>query len=169
MTRLTAAALLALSLASLPGCSYRPLYSKSDLGGGTVSTALSGVVVEEQKARPGQLVRNQLLSTIAPAGGAGAPRYNLSLEVTEKIISTFGETRNNVQRHRLHLTASYSLAEISTGRVVNSGKSFSDVSYDEIREPLADIQAENNARERAAHDLGEDLRLRLAAVFAGRG
>ena len=165
-----AIALLCLTLASssLSGCCYRPLYGRSALSGGTVSSDLSGIVVEEQKTRAGQLVRNELLSAIAPAGTAGAPRYSLSLAVTERIISTFSATADKLQRKRIRLAASYSLTEIATGKVVNSGKSFSDVSYDQIREPVADLQAETNARERAATDLGNDLRLRLAALFAGR-
>lgn len=169
MKRLAAVVALILSGAVLSGCGHRPLYGKSEMTGGTVSSALAGISVEEQRSRAGQLVRNQLLSAIAPAGSGGDARYALSLAVNERIIDSFTQTANKLQRKRLRLAATYRLTEIAGGKEVTSGRSFSDVSYDEIREPLADIQAESNARERAAHDLGEDLRLRLAAVFAGRG
>jgi hypothetical protein len=50
--------------------------------------------------------------------------------------------------------------------VLHSGKTFSQVSYDVVREPFADMQAEANAMERAAHEVSMDIRSRLAAYFA---
>ena len=49
-----------------------------------------------------------------------------------------------------------------------SGKSFSNVSYDTVQEPVADLQAAENARERAARELAQDLKIRLSAFFATR-
>jgi hypothetical protein len=52
---------------------------------------------------------------------------------------------------------------------VNSGKTFSAVSYDIIREPVADLQAESNATSRAAKEVASDIHTRLAAYMASRG
>jgi LPS-assembly lipoprotein len=58
------------------------------------------------------------------------------------------------------------LADASTGKVVVTGSSFSNVSYDTVEQPIADLQAAENARERAAREVAEDIRLRLAAHFS---
>ena len=54
----------------------------------------------------------------------------------------------------------------SSGTVVHTGKTFSNASFDIIRQPFADLQAETNATERAVHEVSSDIRTRLAAYFA---
>ena len=56
----------------------------------------------------------------------------------------------------------------SNGEVVTQGKTFSQASYDVIRQPFADLQAETNATERAVHEVSADIRTRIAAYFASR-
>ena len=53
-----------------------------------------------------------------------------------------------------------------TGKPVYSGKTFSQVSYDRIDAPVANLQAQVNAQERAAKETGQDIRTRLAAYLS---
>ena len=46
------------------------------------------------------------------------------------------------------------------------GKTFSNVSYDDVGQSFADLQAKTNAVERGAHEIALDIRTRLAAHFA---
>ena len=55
---------------------------------------------------------------------------------------------------------------MATGKAVSEGASFSNVSYDTLREPIADLQAADNARDRATREVAEDIRLRLAAFLS---
>ena len=73
----------------------------------------------------------------------------------------------SVTRKSINLTVAYALRDESSGQVVANGKSFSQVSYDVVRQPFADLQAENDAVERAVHEVSADIRTRLAAYFAG--
>ncbi len=73
-----------------------------------------------------------------------------------------------VKRIRLRLAVTYQLIETASGSEVNSGKTFSAVSYDVIREPVADLQAESNAANRAAREVAADIHTRLAAYMASR-
>jgi hypothetical protein len=73
-----------------------------------------------------------------------------------------------IERMRLRLTVSYELLEAGSGTKVSSGKTFSAVSYDIIHQPVADLQAESNATDRAAQEVAVDIRTRLAAYMAGR-
>jgi LPS-assembly lipoprotein len=152
--------LLLLSLAPVLGaCGFRPLY-----GGGENSLAaqgLSQISVQEQKTRAGQMLRNELLSARVGAKADNAP-YVLALDVSET-----GKGRPGTkERVPYRMTTVYQLTDVASGKVVEQGKSYSLVSFDTVGEPLADLQAENAARQRAARELGQDIRTRLAARFA---
>lgn len=144
------------------GCtSFRPLYGKGPTGEG-VSTSLSAVSVPEQHTRSAQLVRNELLNAM----GTEPARFTLRLNVTEAVIYVSTFTASNLRRQRFNLNAHYDLLYVSTGAILASGNSFSNVSFDTVRQPVADLQAANNAMQRAAQEVGQDLRQRVAAYFA---
>jgi LPS-assembly lipoprotein len=155
-------------LLSLAGCGYRPLYSSGNDGRGVVAS-LSSISIQETESRAGQLVRNSLLSSIRPAGTAQDNLYKLVLnpELTQSTLVE--QTLPGIKRVRLRLTVSYQLIETGSDSEVNSGKTFSAVSYDIIREPIADLQAESNATSRAAKEVAADIHTRLAAYMANRG
>jgi LPS-assembly lipoprotein len=155
--------LLLASALVLAGCGYRPLYGKTE-SNASVAAQLSDISVAEQDQRAGQLVRNELISTM----GGGGSRYLLKLEVTEKDQTISSVSKTTVDRHRYRLSAAYRLIDTNSGEEMSSGKSFSSVSYDTVEEPVADLQAGENARERAARELAHDLKIRLSAFFATR-
>ena len=154
-------------LLSLTGCGYKPLYSSGSDGRGVVAS-LSSISVQETDTRAGQLVRNSLLSSIRPAGTAGDNRYKLVLnpELTQSTL--VDRSVPGTERMRMRLAVTYQLIETASGSEVNSGKTFSAVSYDVIREPVADLQAESNAASRAAKEVAADIHTRLAAYMASR-
>jgi LPS-assembly lipoprotein len=153
---------------SLAGCGFKPLYSSSSDGRGVVAS-LSSISIQETDSRAGQLVRNSLLSSMRPAGSAGDNVYKLVLnpELTQSTL--VDQSLPGIKRIRLRLTVTYQLIATGNGSEVNSGKTFSAVSYDVIREPVADLQAESNATSRAAKEVAADIHTRLAAFMAGRG
>ena len=154
-------------LLSLTGCGYKPLYSSGSDGRGVVAS-LSSISVQETDTRAGQLVRNSLLSSIRPAGTAGDNRYKLVLnpELTQSTL--VDRSVPDTERMRMRLAVTYQLIETASGAEVNSGKTFSAVSYDVIREPVADLQAKSNAASRAAKEVAADIHTRLAAYMASR-
>ena len=134
----------------LAGCGYRPLY-------GSVS-------IPEAEDRVGQLIRNDLLSSMR--AGEGEQKYTLLLKPVVKRSGVIDKPQPNVTRDAITLAVSYELVERSSGTVVHTGKTFSNASFDIIRQPFADLQAETNATERAVHEVSSDIRTRLAAYFA---
>jgi LPS-assembly lipoprotein len=155
-------------LLGLTGCGYKPLYSSSNDGLGVVAS-LSSISIQEPDSRAGQLVRNSLLSSIRPAGTAQQNLYKLVLKPQLSQSTLVENSIPGIKRMRLRLAVSYQLLETGSGTEVNSGKTFSTVSYDIIREPVADLQAESNATSRAAREVAADIHTRLAAYMAGRG
>ncbi len=154
--------LLVFALVGLLGCAdYRPLYGQNSAGR-SVAADLAGVAVEEQNTRAGQLVRNELLSGL---GSNSSPRYLLKLVPTERVIQVSQISVTLANRYRYNLVVDYTLVNLSTGKAVASGKSFSNVSYDNLSQPVSDLAALNNAMGRAAIEVGQDLRQRIAATL----
>jgi LPS-assembly lipoprotein len=156
--------LLVCSALLLSGCGYRPLYG-TKAEGKSVQTVLAGIAIEEQDSRAGQLVRNDLMSTMGAAAG-GNVLYQLKLEPVERTTLVSSLPGQKLQRKRYRLTTKYVLVDAASSKVVSEGASFSDVSFDTVREPVADLQAADNARDRATREVAEDIRLRLAAFIS---
>lgn len=161
MRQLTTIALFAIGLI-LSGCNARPLYGSGSDGKG-VAVAMAGIAVDEQKSRAGQIVRNNLISSF---GGGGGSTFVLHLVPEEKSLQVSSQSLQKLERYRYNLKVKYELANATSGETVSSGSSFSNVSYDTIEQPIADLRAAESARERAAREVAEDIRLRLAAFLS---
>ena len=148
----------------LGGCGYRPLYGSSADNAGVAAT-LSSIAIPEPTSRVGQIIRNDLISGMQPGG---AERYTLNLTPELKTSKAIDKVQPATTREQVNLSVAYELVDRSSGQAVTSGKTFSQASFDVIRQPVADMQAETNATERAAHEVSGDIRTRLAAYFASR-
>lgn len=162
MQKAPAILLLAAALA-LGGCGYRPLYGSSAESAGVAAT-LASVSIPAATDRVGQLIRNDLISTMR--SGTGEDRYMLLLKPVVRNNNVIDKPQPNVTRQAINLSVSFDLVDRVSGTTVHSGKTFSQASYDVIRQPFADMQAETNATERAAHEVSADIRTRLAAYFS---
>ena len=140
---------------------YRPLYGKGP-DGLNVASVLSSMSVQEQHTRAGQLLRNELLDGTQ----TGQTHFGLKLDVTERVISVGSVSSTTAVRKRINLTAHYELDAAPTGKVATAGDSFSNVEFDTVNVPVSDLQAEEAARAKAAKELGQDIRLRLATFLA---
>jgi LPS-assembly lipoprotein len=72
----------------------------------------------------------------------------------------------DTRRFSYRINVAFRLIDRQTGKELSSGKTFSQVSYDRTTSGFANVQAETNAMERAAKEVGNDIRTRLAAYFA---
>jgi LPS-assembly lipoprotein len=163
MKRASAIVALIFTLA-VAGCGYRPLYgSASDSAG--VTAMMASVAIPPADSRLAQLIRNDLVSSMR---GSSDERYTLVLKPALKKNAIIEKPQPSVTRQSVHVTVSYDLIEQKSGTTVHSGKTFSQASYDLVRQPFADMQAETNATERAAHEVAADIRTRIAAYFASQ-
>src|SRR5437763_11555517 len=161
-----AAACAALAML-MSGCgNIHPLYG--DAGDtSSVATELASVTITEPDTRLGQLIRNDLISTMRPTGTAAPDRYTLEIDATsreDKLIET--ATAQRTLRRTVRLNVTFALHVQGSGKVLYQGKTFSQADYDEVGQPFADLQAKTNAIERAAHEVSTDIRTRIAAHFA---
>ncbi len=162
MPRLSAI-LLTVAALLLAGCGYRPLYGSSATNPGVAGT-LAAISIPEPSDRPGQLVRNELISSMQ--SGKGEERYLLNLTTTVDDHGVIQKKQPAVTRQAIMITTSYELVDRANGTVLTKGSTFARVPFDVVRQPFADMQAETDATERAAKEIGADIRVRLAAYFA---
>lgn len=158
---------LVLGFALLGGCGFKPLYGVTDEGG-HVADELSYVAIPEKRDRLHQLIRNQLLSTMSPAGGPNGDRYRLEFVPRVDANNVVIEPDGDVSRRLYKLAVDYRLLDNGSDKVLHQGRTFSHLSYDRVRSEFANIEAEKDIRERASIQVADDIRTRLAAYFASR-
>jgi LPS-assembly lipoprotein len=149
-------------------CGFRPLYGGGDATSPGVAQDLASVAVAEPTDRLHQLIRNDLLSTMRPAGTAEPDRYRLDIVATSSQDKSIEDSSNSRRSRRstVRITASFALKDMSGGKTVYQGRTFSNVSYDDVNQSFADMQARSTAVERGAREIALDIRTRLAAHFA---
>ena len=154
--------LMFVAVTGLGGCGYRPLYGTSAESVG-VNATLASVSIPEADTRVGQIIRNDLIS--AMHSGNGEDRYTLTLTPVVKTNDINLQPQPAITRQAINLSVAYELLDRGTGAKLHTGMTFSQVSYDVIRQPFADQQALTNATERAAHEVSGDIRTGIAAYF----
>ena len=162
MSRLATTLLMVAALV-LAGCGYRPMYGSSATSPG-VAGSLSSISIPEPTDRTGQLIRNELISSMQT--GRGEDKYMLNLTTTLADNGVILDKQPSVGRQAILITTTYELVDRSTGKILTKGTTFARVPYDVVRQPFADMQAQKDATERAAREVGADIRTRLATYFA---
>ncbi len=149
----------------LQGCGYQPLYA-TRADGSSVVQELASVSVQPQSTRVGQLVRNEIVRSIRPAGTTAEDRYVLRL-VANGSAQTLIDTSDTVHRRLAYnLSADFQLIDMASQQPVFSGKAFSRVPYDRLNASFSNVQARVNAEEQAAQQVGQEVRTRVAAFLA---
>lgn len=166
MIRLLTKWLAVIGLASALGaCGFTPLYGVQP-DGTRVNTELEQIqVVAIEDGRTGYDIYNALIDRLSPNGEPEAPDYQLRIRLREQREGVAIERDASITRYNLRLTANYTLVDIRTGNTVHEGQSRSIASYNVVDSQFATLTAERDAEERAAIELSEDIKLRLAIFF----
>ena len=171
--RLAGVVALFAALALASACTVRPLYSDAGIETGAVPGATAGlkqISIDAVNTRYGQELRNQLIFLLN--GGAGQPaqaKYKMTLAATvlvldEALVEVDNDNRPTAAT--LHMTGSYVLTELSTGKVVAKGSRTIPASYDQPNQEFANLRARRDAENRAARELAELLRLDIGQKLA---
>jgi len=168
--------LAALALAGLTAGCFQPLYgNQSVIGRSGVGDKLDAVEVAPinspngtRLARVGVNVRNELMYQLTGGGAAASPNYRLDIRLTStslQVIVDINTARPDIQNYGID--ASYTLIDITTGKPVVSGTTFSRVSYNipGQQQRFAGDRGLRDAEDRAAKVIAENIRTRLASYF----
>ena len=176
---LAAVALTIAGLASVSGCTVRPLYSDAGYSAGapsaatgSIGSALSTIAIKPANNRVGQEVRNNLIFLFGGGKGEPAnPSYTLDL-----LVSSLAEATTTIQINKeneptsaiLTVNTTYKLTD-SSGNVVATGNRQLMASYDVPRQEFAAFRAQRDAENRAARELAELIRMAVAQDLAKAG
>lgn len=164
------AALLAVCLATgalLGGCAdgsgFQPLYATSSVGGAGASERLAAMDVAPIPGRVGQRIRNELIFQSTGGGTPLPPEYRLEIAIRESVTSTLVKIDGNAAGQVYNLDAAYKLVRIADKSVVAQGQSHGRASFERMTSIFSNVRAREDAENRAARTVGEELRTRLLA------
>ena len=166
----------AMAVAGLVAGCFEPLYGQRSLTGGPgVGTRLAGVDVAQIKvpngspeARLAVEVRNALIFGLTGGSGGTSPTHSLIIQISgmsQQVIVDIKTARPDVEQYGI--SASYSLVEIATNKVVMTGQTFSRVSFDipGQQQRFARARGQRDAENRAAQVIADNIKARLASYF----
>ena len=161
--------------ALVAGC-FQPLYGDFSVNGSPVLreqlSAVNVLQIEAPKgsdeARLAVEIRNALLFDLTGGGAEAPPVHRLKIAISSTrsaIIVDKNTSRPDIENYGI--TATYSLTDIATGKVVVTGQTFSRVSYDipGQEQRFARLRGLRDAESRAAKVIAENIRSRLTSYF----
>ncbi len=173
--RMARAILIVATGGLLAGC-FQPLYGEfSPNGSPVLRDQLSAVNVLQidapkgsDEARLAVEIRNALLFDLTGGGTEAPPVHRLKIAISStrsSVIVDINTSRPDIENYGL--TATYSLTEIATNKVVVTGQTFSRVSYDipGQQQRYARLRGLRDAESRAAKVIAENIRARLTSYF----
>jgi LPS-assembly lipoprotein len=175
MRRVIRPALVIAAAGLLAGC-FQPLYTERTLKGGTpVHEAMRSIDVDQigaprgtPQARVAEVLRNDLLFDLDGGEARLAPTHRLKINITMSrsaliVDVATGQTEDEVTG----IDASFTLTELSTGKVVVNGQTFSRVTSDVpgLEQRYALQRGERDAENRAAKVVADQITLRLQSYL----
>jgi LPS-assembly lipoprotein len=160
----------------LAGC-FQPLYDNrpTAAGGESVRDKLAAVDIPPIPARQGSnderisvAVRNALQYDLNGAAGANAPTHRLLVTVSSSQITVITDPASGLPTAQVAgVNATYQLLEIATGKIVvkDIANAHVDVDIPGPEQRFAKQRAFRGATERAAQEVAEAIRNRLASYF----
>lgn len=167
MRRVFGLALGVAAALSLSACGFRPLYAVGTTPEG-VNSYFGQVFVEPIPGRQGVHLRNQLMDALTPQGTPSAAAYRLTIKLEDVKEGLAIQENTQITRYNYSLIAKYELRDSVSGEVLDRGTARAIAAYNVVDSQFATQSAERDAQERAAREVGEDVRLRLGLYFENR-
>lgn len=146
---------------------FRPLYASSSLSGADVNEKLAKLEVAPIPGRVGQRVRNELIFQSTGGGyAAEQPAYRLEIVLTESISATLVQIDGNSSGSVYNLKARFRLVRIDDRSVALEGDSYGRVAFQRFDSVFSNVRARQDAENRAARNVADDLKSRLAAYLS---
>jgi LPS-assembly lipoprotein len=167
MKRVLGFALAVCAVSSLSACGFRPLYATGTTPEG-MTQYYQQVAVEPIQGRQGVHLRNQLTDAFTPGGMPVSAAYRLTIRLEEQKEGLAIQHDTRITRYNYNLTAKYELKDSVSGQVLDKGIARAIAAYNVVDSQFATLSAERDAQERAAREVGEDIRIRLGLYFEQR-
>jgi LPS-assembly lipoprotein len=161
---------LVASLLALAGCGdaagFRPLYAPGATGA-TASERLKEVDFAIIPGRVGQRIRNDLIFESTGGSGKGLPpQYRFEVVLLENVQSTLVDIKGKVGGAVYSVQASFRLIDAREKKVVFQGTSHARAPFERFESIYSNVRAREDAENRAARTIADDLKSRLAAYLS---
>ena len=144
------------------------MYASSAITGGPdVSEKLAQMDIAPIPGRVGQRLRNELIYQSTGGGHALQPVYRLEVVIRESITPTLVNEDGNSSGSVYNLNTSFRLVRIADRTVALQGESNGRVAFQRFDSVFANVRARQEAEDRAAKTVGDELKGRLAAYLSG--
>ena len=162
-------AALALALATtLSGCAgegFRPMYAAS-ASGVRLEEKLAAVDVTPIPSRVGQRIRNEVIFQSTGGGNAAPPLYRLDVAIKESVAAMLVKSTGEAASSVYAIEASFILIDIRTKKVIMRGASHARAGFDRFPSIYSNVRAREDAENRAANVIAEDVKSRIAAFLS---
>jgi LPS-assembly lipoprotein len=156
---------LASVLVLVAACGFQPLYG-NQTNSAQVTAKLAQTYVLPIEDRLGQIVRNQLIDKISPAGLPSNANYTLKVSMTQTKSNVAIDQASATNRVNMNMTGNYALYDRTGKKPLFKGSAFSIASYNVVTSDFANLSAEKNASKRAAIVVSEEIHRQLSVFFS---
>ncbi len=146
---------------------FRPMYASSAIGGSDVNQKLAELEIAPIPGRVGQRLRNELIYQSTGGGLAAQPVYRLEIVIRESITPTLVQIDGNSSGSVYNLNTSFRLVRLADRSVALTGESNGRIAFQRFDSVFANVRARQEAENRAAKTVGDELKSRLAAYLSG--
>src|SRR5262249_27474351 len=141
--------------------------SESTPAAPTIQSQLEAIKVIPSADRIGQLLFNNLRDKLNPRGTPAEPRYVLTVSLAESEQELLLRQDETATRINLTVTANYRLKVAAGETELTAGSARARTAYNilDVNVYYSTRTAQDSARARAAEELAEDIRERLAVYY----
>ncbi len=141
--------------------------SSAIVGGPDVNEKLAQLDVAPIPGRVGQRLRNELIYQATGGGLAHEPVYRLEIVIRESITPTLVQEDGNSSGSVYNLSTSFRLIRLTDRSVALQGDSTGRIAFQRFDSVFANVRAGQDAEDRAAKTVGEEVKGRIAAYLSG--
>lgn len=162
---LAAVALVPPFVGACGGTGLRPLYGTS-ISGGNVADAMAGLDVSPIPGRVGQQIRNELIFHSTGGDYATEPTYKLEIAIRESVQSILVKIDGDANGRIYALAGDFKLVQIDNNEIVFEGAGYSQAPFQHFSSIYSNIRARRDAENRAARELAQTIRTRVATYLS---
>lgn len=165
----TRAALALIAALALSACGFRPLYGEASIPEGAEAAfgavRIAPVSPTNDSDRIGYLVSDALDRALHTPGHNEAPAHDLKVRLSDERRGLSIQDDSSTTRYNYRLTAEWTLTLANSEAAIATGRAETTASYNVVDSQYATLVARKDAEERAAREIAEQIKLRLAIAL----
>jgi LPS-assembly lipoprotein len=154
------------ALAACGNGGLRPLYGQTASGIG-LQERMKQVDVAPIPGRVGQRIRNEVIFQESGGGELLPPTHRLEVSIRETVLSTLVRIDGESLGQIYSIEATFRLINIGTKKVELQGTSHARAGFERFQSIYSNVRAREDAENRAARTVADDLKTRVAAYMSG--